>query len=371
MSERIEPGGTIGILGGGQLGRLLALAAGKLGYHAHIFCPDTDCPASQVAATHTCAPYHDSDALDRFADAVDVATFEFENVPAETALRLADYVPVRPSWKALEIAQDRAKEKPFFTDIGAATAPWRPVNSLNDLAQALEEVSAPAILKTARFGYDGKGQVRINSAAEAAGAWDRIIAGSKVALDHPAPFAVLEGFVRFTCEISVIAARAQDGTVHCFEPVENVHNNHILHTTTAPAQIATATARTAMDIAERAAQALDLVGLVAVEMFVTSYGGILVNEMAPRPHNSGHWTLDACQTDQFTQLVRAICGLPLSDPLRHSDAVMTNLLGEDIHDLDDFYADPACHVYVYGKNTVSAERKMGHVTKLSPKTLPS
>ena len=367
MSERIEPGGTIGILGGGQLGRLLALSAGKMGYRSHIYCPEEDCPASHVSNAHTHAPYDDYDALAAFARSVDVATFEFENVPAETAFHVAKDVAVRPSWKALEIAQDRSKEKIFFTDIGAATAPWRPINAPDDLEQAIKDVSTPAILKTSRLGYDGKGQVRVESTAQIGDAWQAVTAG-RDDIGESNPFAVLDGFVRFDREISVIAARGMDGAVQCFEPVENVHRNHILHTTTAPANISPTTARTALDIAERAVAALDLVGLLAVEMFVTSYGGILVNEMAPRPHNSGHWSLDACQTDQFTQLVRAICGLPLADPLRHSNAVMTNLIGEEIHDLDQFYGDPNCHVYVYGKEVAKPGRKMGHVTRLSHRT---
>lgn len=367
MTAVVQPGGTIGILGGGQLGRLLALAAGKLGYKTHVLCPDDPCPAFLVSTEQTCAPYDDTDALDAFARSVDVATFEFENVPAATALRLTDHVPVMPGWKALEIAQDRAKEKEFFTGIGAATAPWRPVDSLDDLIKALADISTPAILKTARLGYDGKGQIRINTPDDAARAWQALSDGQASDRDFT-PFAVLEGLVRFTSEISVIAARGQDGTTQCYEPVENVHRNHILHTTTVPANISQTTAKTAADIAERAADALDLVGLVCVEMFVTSYGGVLVNEMAPRPHNSGHWTLDACQTDQFTQLVRAICGLPLADPLRHSNAVMTNLLGDEIYDLEPFYSDPASHVCVYGKDTARPGRKMGHVTKLSARS---
>ncbi len=367
MSGRIEPGGTIGILGGGQLGRLLALAAGEMGYRSHIYCPTDNCPASHVADAHTCASYDDYEALAQFAKSVDVATFEFENVPADTAFQLASDVPVQPSWKALEIAQDRSKEKAFFTDIGAATAPWRPVSNLDELSEAIEDLSFPGILKTSRLGYDGKGQIRIESPADISRAWNTLTEG-RTDLDPVAPFAILEGYVRFSSEISVIAARGLDGKVQCFEPVENVHKNHILHATTAPANIPPATVRMALDIAERAATALELVGLLAVEMFVTSYGGVLVNEMAPRPHNSGHWTLDACQTDQFSQLIRAVCGLPLANPLRHSDAVMTNLIGDEIYDLDRFYSDPTCHVYVYGKETARPGRKMGHVTKLSART---
>lgn len=370
MTQRIEPGGTIGILGGGQLGRLLAIAAAEMGYHTHVFCPDKGCPATLVSSAHTCAAYEDEKALETFAKAVDVATFEFENVPAATALFLAERVPVRPSWKALEIAQDRAKEKSFFADIGAATAPWRPVDSLDDLEAALKDVETPAILKTARLGYDGKGQVRIENPADAAQIWQAFSHGRTENGRQDGPFGILEGFVKFTTEISVIAARGLDGEFICFEPVENVHKDHILHTTTAPARVSATTAKTAVGIAERAVNALDLVGIVAVEMFVTSYGGVLVNEMAPRPHNSGHWSLDACQTSQFTQLTRAICGLPLAEPLRHSDAVMTNLLGDEIYDLDRFYADPSSHVYVYGKAEARAKRKMGHVTRLSAKTIP-
>lgn len=368
MGSRINPGSTIGILGGGQLGRLLILAAAKMGYDTHVYCPEHDCPAAKVATKHTCADYTDTEALKKFASDINVATFEFENVPADTVLCLADHVPVRPSWKALEIAQDRTKEKLFFADIGAATAPWRPVNSIAELKSALDVVDTPAILKTSRLGYDGKGQVRINSQEDADAAWEALSKGQNLSTSTE-PFAILEGFVEFQCEISVIAARGVDGEIECFEPVENVHKNHILHTTTVPAKVASGTSKTAISIAERAVEALDLVGIVAVEMFITSYGGVLVNEMAPRPHNSGHWTLDACQTDQFAQLVRAICGLPLAEPLRHSNAVMTNILGDDIYELNDYQSDSSAHVYVYGKSRARAGRKMGHVTHLSRKTL--
>jgi len=365
--ERIEPGSTIGILGGGQLGRLLALAAGKMGYRTHIYCPENECPASLVSTHFTCAEYDDEVALDRFSSQVDVATFEFENVPADTVLRLTKNRPVRPSWTALEIAQDRAKEKTFFADIGAATAPWRPIHSLNDLTDALKSIDSPAILKTARLGYDGKGQILIERPEDADSAWHALTLNQDVG-SLPAPFAILEGFVKFTTEISVITARGVSGDIQCFEPVENVHKNHVLHTTTVPARVSSTTSKTAIAIAERAAEAIDLIGIVAVEMFVTSYGGVLVNEMAPRPHNSGHWTLDACQTDQFTQLIRAICGLPLAEPLRHSNAVMTNLLGSDVLDIGDAYEDPTSHIYLYGKTEARPGRKMGHITKLTRRT---
>lgn len=361
----IRPGRTIGILGGGQLGRLLALAAANMGYQSHIFCPEKGCPAALASSKHTCASYSDLDALDRFAETIDVATFEFENVPASTVQRLSQSIPVRPSWKALEVAQNRAREKEFFESIGVATAPWYPIQKLEDLRIAIEEISTPAILKTSRLGYDGKGQIRIDSSTTTSLAWDTLTNGRDVSNEEQ-PFAILEGLIEFTSEISVIAARGWDNNVKCFEPVENVHQNHILHTTTAPACITRETANIAMRIAEKTAKALSLIGLVAVEMFVTKDNEILVNEIAPRPHNSGHWTLDACQTDQFTQLVRAICGLPLADPLRHSNAIMTNLIGEEIKLIEDLYIDPRNHVYVYGKESIRPGRKMGHFTRLTP-----
>ena len=367
MTKRIEVGSTIGILGGGQLGRLLALAAGKMGYRTHIYCPERECPASLVSTHFTCAEYGDTVALNRFSSQVDVATFEFENVPADTVLRLTKKNLVRPSWKALEIAQDRAKEKSFFADIGAATAPWQAINSLRQLTHALKSIHPPAILKTARLGYDGKGQILIKTPEDAETAWNALTLNQTVG-ELPAPFAILEGFVKFTREISIIAARDVRGDIRCFEPAENIHKNHVLHTTTVPARVSSTTSKTAIAIAERAAESIDLIGIIAVEMFVTPHGGILVNEMAPRPHNSGHWTLDACQTDQFTQLIRAISGLPLAEPLRHSNAVMTNLIGEDIYDIARFYEDPKSHLYLYGKTDARAGRKMGHVTRLSKRT---
>lgn len=365
MTERIDPGSTIGILGGGQLGRLLALAAGKMGYRSHIFCPENDCPAAQVADAHTNAAYDDIGALQSFADDIQVVTSEFENVPAET-LRIigGQNVPVRPSSKALEIAQDRSLEKKFFNDIGAETAPWQPIHSMEEATRALEEIGVPAILKTARLGYDGKGQAAIDTPDKVEAVWHSI--GGEKAIEHMYPFAVVEGFVDFDCEISVIGARGVSGEVRCFEPVRNVHRNHILYTTTAPAAVAADVGRRAEEIVTEAVNALELVGLLAVEMFVTKTGEVLVNEMAPRPHNSGHWTLDGCVTDQFTQLVRAICGLPLADPARHSDAVMTNILGEDMDSLDALLNDAAANVYMYGKSEARKGRKMGHVTRLTP-----
>ncbi len=364
--HRLPSGATIGILGNGQLGRMLCLAAARLGYRTHVFGPDKDSPAEQVATDSTVAAYTDEAALARFSAAVDVVTFEFENVPATAAAFLTSHTTVRPSWRALEVAQDRIKEKQFFASINAATPPWHPVHTREDLEAAVKKIGTPAVLKTARLGYDGKGQAKIKSASDADAAWQAITGGKPVPGGDT--FAVLEGFVDFRCEISVIAARGVDGSIVCFEPSENVHTNHMLDTSTVPARIDAATAKTAQDIAMRAMKALDLVGLLAVEMFVTTDGKILCNEMAPRPHNSGHWTQNACGTDQFEQLIRAAAGLPLVDPARHSDAVMKNLVGEDIFKIYTYLTDPAAHIHLYGKTEPRPGRKMGHVNILKPKT---
>jgi len=366
--DRLAPGATIGILGNGQLGRMLCLAAARLGYRTHVFGPEADGPAEQVSGRSTVADYTDQSALAAFSASVDAVTFEFENVPAAAAAFLAAHTQVRPSWKALEVCQDRVKEKQFFASINAATPPWKPLNSLQDLLSDLTEIEPPAVLKTARFGYDGKGQAKLRAPSDGAAAW-ATITGGKTPKTGDGAFAVLEGFVDFQCEISVIAARGQDGKIVCFEPSENVHTNHMLATSTVPARIAPATATAAISIATRAAEALDLVGLLAVEMFVTQDGGLLCNEMAPRPHNSGHWTQDACGTDQFEQLIRAVAGLPLVDPARHSDVVMRNLVGADVNNLDAYLTNPAAHIHLYGKAEARPGRKMGHVNILGPKAL--
>ena len=363
---RLSPGATIGILGNGQLGRMLCLAAAPLGYRTHVYGPEDNSPASQVATVSTVASYDDKGALAAFADAVDVVTFEFENVPADAASFLADHTTVRPTWRALEIAQDRTLEKKFFAEIGAKTPAWRGVNSSAELRKAVGEIGLPAILKTTRLGYDGKGQVKLKAAEDVENAWHSLTGGKDVSSNGA--FAVLESMVDFNCEVSVIAARDESGTVICFEPSENVHANHMLATSTVPARIDAVTAKTVTGIARRAAEALEMVGLLAVEMFVTKNGEVLCNEMAPRPHNSGHWTMDACGTSQFTQLIRAVAGLPLADPMRHSDVKMTNLVGEDVNKLDSYLADPAAHLHLYGKREARPGRKMGHVNVLSPKT---
>ena len=358
MNNPLPPNSTIGILGGGQLGRMTAMAAARLGYRCHVFCPEKDGPAEQVCAAATVAPYEDTEAAERFADAVDVITFEFENVPDETLRLIADRAPVRPNPDALRISQDRIVEKNFITGAGIGTAPYAEVTGPATLDEAIEKIGTPAILKTARFGYDGKGQARLADASGKATAWNAI--GEQRA--------VLEGMIDFEREISVIVARGLDGAMQCFDAVENVHLDGILDTTTAPARIDAKIACDAAAIAETLAEKLDLVGLLSVEMFLTRDGKLLVNEFAPRPHNSGHWTIDACVTSQFEQFVRAVCGLKLGSPERHSDAVMKNLIGADSDDWLNILQDPAAKLHLYGKAESRPGRKMGHVTRLSPKS---
>jgi 5-(carboxyamino)imidazole ribonucleotide synthase len=352
----INPGATIGIVGGGQLGRMTAQAASRLGYRVHILCPEKDSPAAQVSTNTTIAAYDDAEALARFADVIDVATFEFENIPVEAAAQLAAKVPVRPSPKCLEVAQDRVIEKNFLNQNGAPTTPFVPVGSPAELAQALETLGRPAVLKTAVLGYDGKGQVMIGADTDAEAAFN------EMGMDR----GILEAYVKFDSEISVIIARQDRDHLVAFEPAENRHVNHILDTTIAPAAISPELTHQAITIAEAIAQGLDLVGLLAVEMFVTPDEKFLVNEIAPRPHNSGHWTIDACITSQFEQFVRAICGLPLGNPSRHSNAVMRNLIGDDVERIADLIADPDAKVHLYGKDEARPGRKMGHVTRLYP-----
>ncbi|MDF1748249.1 MAG: 5-(carboxyamino)imidazole ribonucleotide synthase [Alphaproteobacteria bacterium] len=357
MSDNtLPPGSTIGILGGGQLGRMLVLAAARLGYRCHIFEPQIDCPASHVAK-HTAANYDDTAALDAFAKAVDVVTLEFENVPIAAVERLAESVPVRPGASALAIAQDRVTEKTFLNQAGIQTAPWAPVESQSDLDAAIQKIGLPGVLKTARLGYDGKGQATVRTVNDADGLYAKL--GSVPC--------VLEGFVDFALEISVIVARGLDGKITCFEPVENIHRDHILHRTLVPARIDASVAQQANEIATRTIEALDYTGLLAVEMFVCRDGRVLVNEMAPRPHNSGHWSIDGAATCQFEQAVRAICGLPLGDTTRISDCEMRNLIGNEVNDWPDILAQPGARLHLYGKAESRPGRKMGHVTVLHNK----
>jgi len=352
----LAPGATIGILGGGQLGRMTALAAARLGYRCHVFAGEDDSPAQQVCDAATIAEFSDHAALERFAAAVDIATFEFENIPAEAARRVSALKTVLPRPEILEIAQDRLREKDFLRAIGIDTASYREVSDLPALVRAMREFGYPAVLKSARMGYDGKGQVTLTSETRAEEAW----------LEMGGELGILEGFVDFACEISVIVARGRNGACATYPPVENQHVGHILDTTIAPARIAAETAMRAEAIARHVAEKLDLVGVLAVEMFVTEAGDLLVNEIAPRPHNSGHWTIDACITSQFEQLVRALCGLPLGSVIHHFDAVMKNLLGGDVEKWRDALNDPLAKLHLYGKTEIQPGRKMGHVTRLIP-----
>jgi 5-(carboxyamino)imidazole ribonucleotide synthase len=351
----LGPGAVIGILGGGQLGRMIAMAAARLGYRCHVLTPEADSPAAQVTSLATIASYGDTATLERFAASVDVVTMEFENLPVETLATLARTRPVHPSPLVLATCQDRGAEKAFLSRIGAPVAPYVMVEGARQLDRALAELGRPAILKTTRFGYDGKGQVRI----EAATALDEARAAAAAAP------CVLEQVVDFEREISVITARAADGAKASYVPVENRHRDQILQQTIAPAAVATDLAVRAEALAEKIAAALDLVGLLAVEMFVTRDGRLLVNELAPRPHNSGHWTIDACAVSQFEQLVRAICGLPLGDAERFADAVMDNLLGAEVEHWPAILAEPGARLHLYGKGEVRPGRKLGHVTRLT------
>ncbi len=355
----IPPGSTIGILGAGQLGRMTALAASELGYRVVVLTPEEDAPGSHVSALTIHADYTDEAALAHLARIADVVTLEFENVPAEAVAFLESLgKPVRPGSKALAVTQDRVAEKDFVRSTGGGTAPYEQVDTLKALIPALERMGRPAVLKTRRMGYDGKGQRIVKHRDNPVEAWDGI--GAKPA--------ILEGFVKFTREISVIVARGLDGATRAYVPVENRHREHILSETIAPAPISRHLADQAEALAARLVTALDLVGLLAVEMFVTDDGRILVNELAPRPHNSGHWTIDACVVSQFEQLVRAVCGLPLGSPERHADAVMTNLLGDEVERWAEFLKEPNARLHLYGKTETRQGRKMGHVTRMTPRT---
>ena len=350
----LQADATIGILGGGQLGRMLALAAARLGFKCHIFCPSPDSPAFDVVHRVTCADYADTEALDRFAADVDVVTYEFENVPAETATFLAARVPVLPDPKILATTQDRLAEKNFVASLGIATAPFADVGAAAALAGAIERIGRPAVLKTRRFGYDGKGQTTIKNGADPQAAW-REVGGQPC---------ILEAFVPFEREVSVVAARGRDGAVECYDVTENEHRDHILKISRVPAAVSPAGAAEALRIAGAIATKFDYVGVLAVEMFVLRDGGILVNEIAPRVHNSGHWTLDGASISQFEQHIRAVAGWALAKPVRHGRVEMINLIGAEVEDYAKWLAVPGASVHLYGKATVRPGRKMGHVTRV-------
>ncbi|MBB4236727.1 5-(carboxyamino)imidazole ribonucleotide synthase [Rhizobium esperanzae] len=350
---------TIGIIGGGQLGRMLAIAAARLNFRTIILEPQTDCPAAQLANRQIVAAYDDPAALAELAHACDIVTYEFENVPVAAAETLSASVPVYPPPKALEAAQDRLVEKRFLNGCGISTARFHAVDSQADLEMALQDFGGQGVLKTRRLGYDGKGQKVFRSAADSAD-------GAYAALG--AVPLILESFIGFEREVSIIAARATDGTVVCFDPAENVHRNGILHTSTVPAAISAQTAEAARRSAETILAALNYVGVIGIEFFVLADGGLIANEMAPRVHNSGHWTEAACVVSQFEQHIRAVAGLPLGNADRHSDCVLQNLIGDDILAVPDWLQRPDTLVHLYGKTEWRPGRKMGHVTTLAPKS---
>lgn len=352
MHDALPSGATIGILGGGQLGRMLAVAAARLGLKTHIFDPSPDAPAADVAHRVTTAPYDDHAALAAFGAAVDVITYEFENIPTAALDLLERHAPIHPGRRALATSQDRLDEKTFLQGLGLQTAPFADVPDLAALGAALDQIGTPAILKTRRMGYDGKGQARIMARGDAPAALASL-AGAP---------AIIEGFVDFSHEISVIAARGQDGAVACYDPGENLHEAGILRRTTVPARLGASQRSDAVLIAARIVNALDYVGVMGVELFVTPQG-LIVNEIAPRVHNSGHWTQNGCTICQFEQHIRAVAGWPLGDGSRHADVVMENLIGDDILRLPQIATTNAA-IHLYGKADMKPGRKMGHVNRI-------
>jgi len=357
FSGPLAPGATIGILGGGQLGRMLALAAAKLGFRTHIFSDESESCGFNVATETTRAHFDDQDALAKFAAACDVVTFEFENVPDATVQFLADHVPVAPNPNSLATAQDRFLEKSFVASLGIATAPFRNVLSEVDAKEAFAAVGGPAVLKTRRLGYDGKGQRIVRSAQECGAAF----------ADFGGVPAILEKFVDFAFEASVVAARGRDGAFSAFDPPKNEHENHILRRSTVPSPLSEEGVRECSDIARAIAEALDYVGVLGVELFIGRNGEIAVNEIAPRVHNSGHWTMEACVVSQFEQHIRAVADWPLGMCERHSDAVMENIIGGEV---EQWRALAGRHagLHIYGKRVVRPGRKMGHITRLSARS---
>jgi 5-(carboxyamino)imidazole ribonucleotide synthase len=359
VTRPILPGSTVGVLGSGQLGRMFAIAARRMGYRVHTLSPDDDTPTGQIADVEVVASYEDLEAIRRFARGVDVVTFEFENVPAAAVRAAAAEVPVRPKGAVLETTQQRVREKRFLEENGFPVAAFAPVATAEELARAAERVGIPAVLKSAAFGYDGKGQRRIASGGDAMPAWDSL----------GRPESILEAFVDFERELSVIVGRGLDGALCDWGVFENRHERHILDVTVAPARVDAAASEEAIAIARRVADRLDLVGVICVEMFQARDGRLLINELAPRPHNSGHLTFDAAVTSQFEQQLRAVCGLPLGSTALHSPAAMANLLGDlwerGEPDWAAAAADPDVKIHLYGKLEPRPGRKMGHLTALA------
>jgi 5-(carboxyamino)imidazole ribonucleotide synthase len=359
VNQAVLPGATVGVFGSGQLGRMFAIAARRMGYRVHTFSPDDDTPTGQIADREIQASYEDLDAVRQFAQGVSVITLEFENIPADTVEAAEKYVPVRPRGHVLYTAQNRLREKRFLQQAGFPVAPFREVRSADELRVAVGEIGSPAVLKTAGWGYDGKGQRKLTSPAEVPDAW------SSLGADH----AVLEGFIDFEREVSVIAARGLDGSIVDYGVIENSHDRHILDVSIAPASVGDRMARDAVDIARQIMQKLDVVGVLCVEFFVTRDERLLVNELAPRPHNSGHLTFDACVTSQFEQQLRAICGLPLGSTEVLRPAAMANLLGDLWENGTPNWAaacrNPDVKLHLYGKEAARPGRKMGHLTAMA------
>ncbi|HSH04509.1 MAG TPA: 5-(carboxyamino)imidazole ribonucleotide synthase [Anaerolineae bacterium] len=355
----ILPGATIGVLGSGQLGRMLAIAARQMGYHIHVLSPATNTPTGAVADLEINAAYDDLDAISKFAQGVDVVTYEFENVPAATASAAAAHAPLRPGAQLLAVAQNRIREKSFFADNGLPVSPFHPIRSRTDLDTAINELGYPTILKTATSGYDGKGQYRLNSPADVDPAWQ----------DLNGQEAILEAFVPFKQEVSIVAARGLDGHIVTYGLLTNDHENHILDVTYTPSNVPPTVINQANQLAHTVLTQLDVVGVLCIEMFLMEDNTLLLNEIAPRPHNSGHLTVDACVTSQFEQQLRAICGLPLGDTRYHQPAAMANLLGDlwqggtpNWHALTQ---QTDIKLHLYGKKEARPGRKMGHITVMA------
>jgi len=359
MSQAILPGATLGVLGSGQLGRMFAIAARRLGYRVHVLSPEFDTPTGQVADVEETCSYLDLERVINFARGVDVLTFEFENVPAETIAAVADHVPVRPGGHVLHTTQNRQREKTFLCEAGLPVTPFAAVTSLAELRQAIQKLGTPAVLKTADWGYDGKGQVLIRQPDEAEAAWQTLATQT----------AVLEAFVDFECELSVVAVRGIDGSFTAYGPIENRHQRHILDLSIYPADLPEQVGREAREIAEAVMRQLDVVGVLCVEFFLARSGKLLINELAPRPHNSGHLTIDACVSDQFEQQVRSVCGLPLGSSRQLRPAAMANLLGDLWNGGQPNWAAalslPEVKLHLYGKREARPGRKMGHLTALA------
>ncbi len=359
MRGPLPPGATIGVLGSGQLGRMLTLAARRMGYGVHVFSPEGESPAGRIASREWSAPYEDLDAARRFAGGVDVVTLEFENIPAGTVEEISALAPVRPGLRALQITQNRLREKEFLRGAGFPIAPFRSVPDRASLDAAVGEVGVPAVLKTAGFGYDGKGQTRISAPEDAGDAWDGL--GGE---------AVLEAWVDFEAELSVVAARGIDGSFAHYGAVRNTHDRHILDLTVAPAGVPPGVEERAVEIAAGVFEELEIVGTACVEFFLTGRGELLVNEIAPRPHNSGHWTIEGAATSQFEQQLRAVCGLPLGSTHNPEPAAMANLIGDlwagGEPDWPAALAVPGASLHLYGKGEPRSGRKMGHITVLAP-----